>query len=412
MWNSEKMIASIENQDLSHADKYFARALKEDDASVLLELGAYLESIGFLPHAKRLYEQLRKDYPEVNLNLAQIVAEDGDIEAAFLYLDAISETSDDYVNALLVMADLYQMEGLADVAKDKLEQALELSDQPVIRFGLAEMQMEVGDFKDAITNYAALDNRELLALTGVSTYERIGRAYADMGKFEVAIEFLEKAVEIEYDDHTVFELATLLFEQEEYQRANLYFKQLETMNSGFVGYDYYYAQSLHQEHKLAEALTVAQQGLTKNAYDSQLLLLASQLAYENHDTTLSESYLLSAKDLAEDLEEVALRLSNLYLTEERYQDVVALTSLDSDNLLTQWNIAKAYQALEQEEDALKRYQVIAKDLKQNPDFLQEYTYLLREFGQLEEAKETVKTYLELVPDDLNMQTFLEELSIS
>ncbi|MBW1571362.1 hypothetical protein H7F43_15715, partial [Streptococcus sp. SPC0] len=86
--------------------KYFEKALKNDPEEVLLELGAYLESIGFLPQAKRLYDQIRPNYPEVAINLAQIVAEDGDIEQAFLYLDYISEDSQEYVSALLVMADL------------------------------------------------------------------------------------------------------------------------------------------------------------------------------------------------------------------------------------------------------------------------------------------------------------------
>lgn len=47
MRNSEQIIASIQNQDLQQAEDYFARALAEDDEDVLLELGAYLESIGF-----------------------------------------------------------------------------------------------------------------------------------------------------------------------------------------------------------------------------------------------------------------------------------------------------------------------------------------------------------------------------
>lgn len=53
MLNSEKMVASIQSQDLEHANKYFKRALKEDDAETLLELAEYLESIGFLPQAKK-----------------------------------------------------------------------------------------------------------------------------------------------------------------------------------------------------------------------------------------------------------------------------------------------------------------------------------------------------------------------
>lgn len=175
MLNSEKMIASIEQQDLEHANKYFQKALKTDDDQTLLALGDYLESIGFFPQAKEIYLALKEEYPEVYLNLAQIAADDNQIEEAFLYLDHISPESDDYVNALLVMADLYDLEGLTDVAREKLLEARKISQDPLIIFGLAETEMSLNHFKEAIDLYASLDNRDILAITGVSTYQRIGR---------------------------------------------------------------------------------------------------------------------------------------------------------------------------------------------------------------------------------------------
>ncbi len=408
MLNSEKMVASIQKQDLEHADKYFKRALKEDDAETLLELAEYLESIGFLPQAREIYLQERESYPEVNINLAQIATEDGDIEGAFLYLDAISPESEAYLSALLVMADIYDMEGLTDVAREKLLLASEISDEPLVIFGLAEIELELGNFNQAIKEYAKLDNREILELTGISTYQRIGRAYASLGKFEVAIEFLEKAIEIEYDDGTIFELATILYDQGEYQKANVYFKQLDTMNPDFEGYEYVYAQSLHEENKTAEALRLVQKGLSKNEFDTNLLLAASQLLYELHDSKQAESYLLKAKDVAVDDEDVLLRLTNLYLEEERYEDVVALSRDNIDSVLTKWNIAKAYQALEADKKALNLYDELATDLADNPEFLQDYAYILREFGQKERAHQVAERYLQLVPDDVNMVEFLNE----
>ena len=408
MLNSEKMVASIQKQDLEHADKYFKRALKEDDAETLLELAEYLESIGFLPQAREIYLQERESYPEVNINLAQIATEDGDIEGAFLYLDAISPESEAYLSALLVMADIYDMEGLTDVAREKLLLASEISDEPLVIFGLAEIELELGNFNQAIKEYAKLDNREILELTGISTYQRIGRAYASLGKFEVAIEFLEKAIEIEYDDGTIFELATILYDQGEYQKANVYFKQLDTMNPDFEGYEYVYAQSLHEENKTAEALLLVQKGLSKNEFDTNLLLAASQLSYELHDSKQAESYLLKAKDVAVDDEDVLLRLTNLYLEEERYEDVVALSRDNIDSVLTKWNIAKAYQALEADKKALNLYDELATDLADNPEFLQDYAYILREFGQKERAHQVAERYLQLVPDDVNMVEFLNE----
>lgn len=408
MLNSEKMVASIQKQDLEHADKYFKRALKEDDAETLLELAEYLESIGFLPQAREIYLQERESYPEVNINLAQIATEDGDIEGAFLYLDAISPESEAYLSALLVMADIYDMEGLTDVAREKLLLASKISDDPLVIFGLAEIELELGNFNQAIKEYAKLDNREILELTGISTYQRIGRAYASLGKFEAAIEFLEKTIEIEYDDGTIFELATILYDQGEYQKANVYFKQLDTMNPDFEGYEYVYAQSLHEENKTEEALRLVQKGLSKNEFDTNLLLTASQFSYELHDSKQAENYLLKAKDVAIDDEDVLMRLTNLYLEEERYEDVVALSRDNIDSILTKWNIAKAYQALEADKKALNLYDELATDLSDNPEFLQDYAYILREFGQKERAHQVAERYLQLVPDDVNMVGFLNE----
>lgn len=403
------MVASLQKQDLAHANKYFERALTNDTEEELLELADYLESIGFFPQAKRIYETLAPHYPEAYISLAQIASEDGQAEEAFAYLEEITSDSDWYVTALLVKADLYQMEGLPDVAREKLAEAKQLSDEPLVTFGMAEIDFELGNFNQAIKEYASLDNRMIYEQTGVSTYQRIGVSYASLGKFEVAIEFLEKSLEIEYDDAVAFELATILYDQKEYQKANLYFKQIDTISPEFEGYEYGYALSLHAEHQTEEALRLTQQGLSKNPFDTRLLLLASQLSYELHDERKAEDYLLKAKDNAEDLEEIALRLSNLYLEQERFDEVLKFEEQDIDNVLTKWNIARAYQALEQTTAALERYRLLLSDLKENPEFLEQYIYLLREMGDFEEAKHQAEHYLHLVPDDVEMQELYDSL---
>ena len=409
MKNSEKMLSAIEAQDLVQAEQWFEKALLEDSDSILLDLAEYLESIGFFLQAKRIYNKLAPLYPQVNLNLAAIASEDGDLEEAFGYLEEVRSNDPWYVNALLIKADLYQMEGLPDVAREKLVEASQLSDDPIITFGMAEIDFELGNFTQAIKEYASLDNRTIYEQTGISTYQRIGVSYASLGKFEAAIEFLQKAIELEYDESAVFELAVILYDQEDYQKANLYFKQLDTLSPDFEGYEYIYALSLHADHQAEEALFMAQQGLNKNPFDSQLALLASQVSYELHDTEKAESYLLDAWDNADDLEELALRLTNLYLEQERYEDILALEDHDWDNVLTRWNIARSYQALENIEKARELYGELHRDLRDNPEFLEEYIYLLRECGELERAKQEAQHYLSLVPDDSAMQEFYDSL---
>ena len=410
MNNSQQMLEALEQQDLSRADSFFEKALEEDSDEILLELGSYLEGIGFYPQASQIYEKLSPKFPEVNISLASIASEDGLIEEAFAYLENISQESDWYVSALVLKADLYQMEGLTDVAREKLLEARNYSDDPLLIFGLAELDSELGNDIEAIKGYAQLDNRSIYQQTGISTYQRIGLSYARLGKFESAIEFLEKAIELEYDDQVAFELASLYFDKEEYQKAVLYFKQLDTISPDFEGYEYGYSLALHKEHRTEEALKIAQQGLSKNPFETRLLLHASQLSYELHQPEQAETYLLQAQENAEDQEEILLRLGTLYQEQERYEDIIALKTYEPENLLTKWMIAKSYQELEELEFAEEIYKELAPDLKDNPEFLEQYIYLLRELGKLEEAKDYIQSYLQIVPDDLQMQDLYDYLS--
>ncbi|HGK3246292.1 TPA: tetratricopeptide repeat protein [Streptococcus pneumoniae] len=409
MNNSQQMLQALEEQDLTKAEHYFAKALENDSSDLLYELATYLEGIGFYPQAKEIYLKIVEDFPEVHLNLAVIASEDGQIEEAFTYLEEIQADSDWYVSSLALKADLYQLEGLTDVAREKLLEALTYSEDSLLMLGLAELDSELENYQAAIQAYAQLDNRSIYEQTGISTYQRIGFAYAQLGKFETATEFLEKALELEYDDLTAFELASLYFDQEEYQKATLYFKQLDTISPDFEGYEYGYSQALHKEHQVQEALRIAKQGLEKNPFETRLLLAASQFSYELHDASGAENYLLAAKEDAEDTEEILLRLATIYLKQERYEDILDLQSEEPENLLTKWMIARSYQEMDDLDTAYEHYQELTGDLKDNPEFLEHYIYLLRELGHFEEAKVHAHTYLKLVPDDVQMQELFERL---
>ncbi|MDR9570696.1 hypothetical protein RI569_02825 [Streptococcus pneumoniae] len=409
MNNSQQMLQALEEQDLTKAEHYFVKALENDPSDLLYELATYLEGIGFYPQAKEIYLKIVEDFPEVNLNLAAIASEDGQIEEAFAYLEEIQADSDWYVSALALKADLYQLESLTDVAREKLLEALTYSEDPLLILGLAELDSELENYQEAIQGYAQLDNRTIYEQTGISTYQRIGFAYAQLGKFETATEFLEKALELEYDDLTAFELASLYFDREEYQKAVLYFKQLDTISPDFEGYEYGYSQALHKEHQVQEALRITKQGLEKNPFETRLLLAASQFSYELHDASGAENYLLTAKADAEDTEEILLRLATIYLEQERYEDILDLQNDEPENLLTKWMIARSYQEMDDLDTAYEHYQELAGDLKDNPEFLEPYIYLLRELGYFEEAKVNAQAYLKLVPDDVQMQELYERL---
>ena len=146
-------------------------------------------------------------------------------------------------------------------------------------------------------------------------------------------------------------------DQEEYQKALIYFKQIDTLSPDFEGYEYGYALALQAENDREKALEIAKQGIGKNPFDAQLKLLASQLSYELHQPDQAETYLLEAK----------------------------------------------------EEEAVSAYQELYEDLKDNPEFLEAYVYLLREAGDLVRAREVANQYLAIVPDDVQMQSIYDGL---
>ena len=149
--------------------------------------------------------------------------------------------------------------------------------------------------------------------------------------------------------------------------------------------------------------------MEKNPFATRLLLAASQFSYELHDAKVAEQFLLTAKEDAEDLEEIFLRLATIYMEQERFEDIISLRSQEPENVLTKWMIARSYQKIEDLDKAYELYQELSSDLKDNPEFLEQYTYLLRELGYFEEAKMQAEVYLKLIPDDVQMQELLETL---
>ena len=105
-----------------------------------------------------------------------------------------------------------------------------------------------------------------------------------------------------------------------------------------------------------------------------------------------------------------LRLATIYQEQERYEDILALAVYEPENLLTKWMIARSYQETEELDAAYELYKELATELKDNPEFLEQFIYLLRELGKLEEAKDYIQSYLQLVPDDLQMQDLYDYLS--
>ena len=411
---SEKMLAALKNEDLTEANLMFEEALKKDDPEILASLAEELQALGFLEEAKKVLEKLVTDFPQEDvfyLSLAEIAIENDDIDGAFSYLEKIEPDSENYLESLLVTADLYQVLGIPEVSEAKLLQAKTIApEEPLITFALAELHFSANQLGEAINDYGQLQKQGIDEIANVSIDERIGSAYSMMGGFEEAIPFLERALEKEHTSDRLFQLGFTYYQLHDHQKAINYLQELITLDPQYQSGYYYLADSLKEEELLEEALLSAEEGIKENPYQVELLHLASEIAYRLRDSKKAEELLIQAIETGDKTDETLLTLSNLYLNEDQPDKAIEMISQmdEEDNPYAAWNLAQAYNELEDFDAVRTYYKQAYEDLSHEPDFLKAYGIFLREDGQLEQARVVLMSYLQQEPGDLEVQSLLEE----
>lgn len=411
---SEKMLTALREEELSEANLMFEEALKKDSPELLASLAEELQSLGFLAETQRILEKLLTDFPEEDmfyLSLAEIAIEEDDIDKAFEYLEQIQPDSENYLESLLVTADLYQVLGIPEVSEAKLLQAKTLApEEPLITFALAELHFSTNQLGEAINDYGQLQKQGIDEIANISLDERIGSAYSMMGGFEEAIPFLERALEKEHTSDRLFQLGFTYYQLHDHQKAINYLQELETLDPQYQSVYYYLTDSLKEEELLEEALAVAEKGIKENPYQVELQHLASEIAYRLRDSKKAEELLQQALETGEKTDETLLTLSNLYLNEEQPDKAIEMISQmdEEDNPYAAWNLAQAYNELEDFEASGTYYKQAYEELAHEPDFLKAYGLFLREDGQIELARKVLTSYLQLEPEDLEVQSLLEE----
>lgn len=415
MTYSEKMLEALEKEDLIEAQLMFHEALKSDGDDVLQALAEELLSRGFLDESEEILKRLAEKTPEKSelyIPLAEIAIENNAIDAAFEYLDRVYPQDACYPESLLVAADLYQVLDMPEVSEMKLKEAQKLlPDESILEFALGELYYTTERFEEALMSYQKLKSEGIEDFPGILMDERIGASLSMLGKFEEAVPFLEAAVEKSATDDRLFQLGFIYFQMKEYQKAIDYFQQLQVLNPEYQSLYLYLAEALQEEERLEEAQLVLEEGIEMNPYQVDLLHLAAENTYRLHDPQASEDYLKQALELDDKHDDTLLTLSNLYLNEGRFEEVIDTIEEmeESGNPYAEWNLAHAYDALEDYDTAAVHYDQAALELEHEPDFLKEYGIFLREEGQLEKAKKMLSHYLHHEPGDMEVVSILDDL---
>lgn len=411
---SQKMIDSLQNDQLSEAEELFILALEQDSIDELYQLSDSLYQLGFLEQTKRVLHHLLDHKPqddEIRVNLAEIAIEEGNELEAIEWLQAIDKDSQVYPQALLVSADYYQVLDLPEVSEQKLLEAQSiLANEPVIIFALAELHFTMGKYAQAIREYEQLLTTGEENLAGIHLVSRLGSAYSALGDWENAIGYLEEAVEVDDTVDTLFQLGFTYFQIKEYQRANECFFKVKEMDHSYTSIYPYLAKGLDEENQLEKAAEIIEEGLFQDKTNYQLYLIGADVELKRSNEEKAEEYYKSAFDLDPENETISLQYTNFLLHQERYEETVdfvqkALTELDADPQLY-WNLAVAQNELEEYTAARRAYDKAYPFFDTNIEFLKQYFFFLREEGQLDRSREVGFRYLEFSSDDLEIQEIL------
>lgn len=414
---SEETLANLERGQIDEAKKKFAWALRKDDADTLYGLAEELYSLGFTSMSKRVYQLLLDRYPtadELRTALADIAIGEGNDEQALEYLLEIKANSPAYIESLLVQADLYQTQGLFEVSIQKLLTAAQLApDEEVIQFALAELYFSLKEYHNALGYYVALIKQGVLTYSQVNLVARLGVCYAESGKFEQALGYLEQIHENELTPDIRFQLAVTQYQLKHEEDALRNFNILKETVPDYATIYPYIAKIHENKGQFDEALLTLQDGLTIDQYNISLYQSASRLALKLGQNEEAEKYLRTALGQEPDNLSLVTALSNLLVSLQRHQENLSLIQSyqkqEQSNARLLWNQGRSFAALDNYEDAYADYRAAYSELNDSPDFLADAALFFRNAGYRQQARQCAHRFLELEPGDPEMNDFYAEL---
>ncbi|MGE7112242.1 tetratricopeptide repeat protein [Lysinibacillus sp. NPDC047702] len=411
-----EMMQALEQGDLALIDQLLESFLIKELPEEIYALAEVFMQYGYMKEADRVLEHLQFLFPDeaqLKIDRANVLMELGDEDEALDLLLEIEETSPEYPQALLVLADYYQMQGLFEVAEKRINEALAiLPDEPLLHFAKAELLFETGRFLEAARLYEEL-NAQQGEFAGVSLLERLAEVYRAGAAYETALEYYLAALEDEVKPDILFGAAYSAFQSQKYEMAIKQLEELKELDPDYFSAYLLLAESYAMTDDNKKAYSAILEGLKRDEYDKSLYLFAGKMALKNGLQAEAEQYLREAIALDPEYMEAVLVLISLLAQQERFEDVIELFETLQQNDF-EWSAlypfaAEAYENLELYDRAYEFYSLAYNDFKEDATFLEKYVYFLLEEGKRSEAKEVLGQLIAIQPGEPEWQEKLESL---
>ncbi|MDC6269068.1 tetratricopeptide repeat protein [Lysinibacillus fusiformis] len=411
-----EMMQALEQGDLALIDQLLETFLVKELPEEIYALAEIFMQYGYMKEADRVLEHLQFLFPEeaqLKIDRANVLMELGDEDEALNLLLEIEEASPEYPQALLVLADYYQMQGLFEVAEIRINEALAiLPDEPLLHFAKAELLFETGRFLEAARLYEELYEQQA-EFAGIHLVERLAEVYRAGAAYETALDYYLKALEDEVKPDILFGAAYSAFQSQKYEMAIKQLEELKELDPDYFSAYLLLAESYAMTGENQKAYAAIQEGLKRDEYDKTLYLFAGKMALKNSLPVDAEQYLREAIALDPEYMEAVLALISVLGQQERNEDVIELFETLQQNDF-EWSTlypfaAEAYENLELYDRAYEFYRLAYNDFKEDATFLEKYVYFLLEEGKRSEAKVVLEQLMNIQPGEPEWQEKLEAL---
>ncbi len=410
----EQLLQAIQEGDIQLINQQLESFLVNAEPAAQYEVAEALVHFGFLNEAGQVFEHLQFLFPEeaqIAIDRAGVLIELGEEDEALDLLMAVSDEAPEYPQALLVLADYYQMQGLFEVAEQRINEALQLlPNEPLLQFAKAELLFETGRFAEAARIYEelyAVDKK----FAGTILAQRLAEVYRAGAAYESALDYYMEALEEEVTADLLFGSGYAAFQTQKYDLAIKQLEDLKELDPDYFAAYLLLAESYAMQEDNKRALKVIQEGLKRDEYDKSLFLFAGKMALKNNMPTEAIDYLSQAIALDPEYMEAIMVLMSVYSQQESYEEIIALyeqlQQYDFEWVSLSPFVANAYNEEEQFDKAYEIYKEAYTEFNEDVEFLEKYCLFLVEEGKRDEAKQIAARLVQLQPTEQQWIDLLE-----
>ncbi len=406
----------LQTNRVEEALKLIDNKIKTANLEEQFVIGELYFEWGFFDKALIVFQKIEEVLPDegqIKFFIASIYIElEMDAEAIEI-LSEINKTDDFYLEALMQLADLYESQGLFEVAELKLREAKSIDpDQIIIDFALAELLFSIGEYNKAVIHYEKVIQEQEIIMD-VNINERLAESLAMISNYEKALTYYSKIEDMNND--MLFKYG---FIASQINRNDIAINSWEKLIEQDPDYHSVYtelAKVYQLEGMNQEAYDLLKKSLKIDEFNKELYFMAGKLANEFGDYKNSETYIREAVILDNDYKEAVIFLINILKDKDRHNEIIELIDdikrMGAEDPEYDWELARSYNEIEKFDKAYEYYQLAANLLDTDAIFLKEYGYFLLEDGRSEQAVQIFKKYLEIDPLDSDIIGLLNRIEL-